>query len=130
MGQHRRADGAGDGLHRLFLRHRASAPLGMRPAPGWQGGLLAALPVVGKIVAGAADTVAAGAVMLRTGVGCWVSWRSRGVRWPFLALAVHYLVYKAARRWARDWRRPGWGSSSGTWVRPSAWCWAWWAPER
>lgn len=56
----------------------------------------AALPVVGKIVSGAAGTVVAGASMLRSGVGVLGMLAVLAVcAGPFLALGVHYLVYKA-----------------------------------
>jgi stage III sporulation protein AE len=59
--------------------------------------IAAALPVVGKIVAGAADTVAAGAALLRAGVGVLGVLAVLAVcAYPFLALGIHYLVYKAA----------------------------------
>jgi len=59
--------------------------------------IAAALPVVGKIVSGAAGSVVAGAAMLRAGVGVFGFLAVLGVcAYPFLALGVHYLVYKAA----------------------------------
>ena len=58
--------------------------------------IAAALPVVGKIVSGAADSVAAGAQLLRSGVGVLGMLSVLAVcAWPFLALGVHYAVYKA-----------------------------------
>ncbi|MGI6028145.1 MAG: stage III sporulation protein AE [Candidatus Heteroscillospira sp.] len=57
----------------------------------------AALPVVGKIVSGAAGSVVASATVLRAGVGVFGLLAVMGVcAWPFLVLGVHYLVYKAA----------------------------------
>ena len=58
--------------------------------------LAAALPVVGKIVSGAAGTVVAAASMLRAGVGVFGLLSVLAIcAYPFLALGTHYLVYKA-----------------------------------
>ena len=57
----------------------------------------AALPVVGKIVSGAAGSVIAGASLLRAGIGVFGLLTVLAVcAYPFLALGAHYLVYKAA----------------------------------
>ncbi|HIW16565.1 MAG TPA: hypothetical protein H9689_03795 [Firmicutes bacterium] len=59
--------------------------------------IAAALPVVGRIVSGAAGTVVAGAAMLRSGVGVLGLLAVMAVcAAPFLTLGVHYVVYKAA----------------------------------
>lgn len=56
----------------------------------------AALPVVGKIVSGAAGSVVAGAALLRSGIGVMGLLGVLAVcAYPFLALGLHYLVYKA-----------------------------------
>jgi len=58
--------------------------------------IAAALPVVGKIVSGAAGSVVAGAAILRAGVGVFGLLAVLGVcAYPFLTLGLHYLVYKA-----------------------------------
>ena len=58
--------------------------------------IAAALPVVGRIVSGAAGTVVAGASMLKSGVGALGLLAVLAVcATPFLAIGVHYLVYKA-----------------------------------